>query len=110
MGVPVDRGMTHDGLGKYLSQVITKAPGSTADVVGILRERKVDLMVSYLPVGSEEPRSGTSSRPSALASASSTRSVFIDGSRTGSDASPRGVAVIGDDIKSQVGRRSRTAS
>ncbi len=54
MGVKVDRGMTHDGLGKYLSQVITKAPGPTADVVGILKERKVDVLVSYLPVGSEE--------------------------------------------------------
>ena len=54
LGVPVDRGMTHDGLGKYLSQIIEKAPGPTADVVGILKERKVDLMVSYLPVGSEE--------------------------------------------------------
>ncbi len=54
LGVKVDRGMTHDGLGKYLSQIIEKAPGPTADVVGILREREVDLIVSYLPVGSEE--------------------------------------------------------
>ncbi len=49
MGVTVDRGMTHDGLGKYLSQVIEPAPGPTADVIGILRDRKVDVMVSYLP-------------------------------------------------------------
>jgi myo-inositol-1-phosphate synthase len=54
LGVKVERGMTHDGLGKYLSQIIEKAPGPTADVVGILREREVDVMVSYLPVGSEE--------------------------------------------------------
>ena len=54
MGVKVDRGMTLDGLGKYLSQVIEKAPGPTADVVGILKEREVDVMVSYLPVGSED--------------------------------------------------------
>jgi myo-inositol-1-phosphate synthase len=53
LGVPVERGMTHDGLGKYLSQVIEKAPGPTADIVGILKEREVDVMVSYLPVGSE---------------------------------------------------------
>ena len=46
--------MTHDGLGKYLSQIIEKAPGPTADIVGILKEREVDVMVSYLPVGSEE--------------------------------------------------------
>src|SRR4029079_17540833 len=54
LGVKVERGMTHDGLGKYLSQIIEKAPGPTADVVGILKERQVDVMVSYLPVGSEE--------------------------------------------------------
>src|SRR5438034_3449406 len=53
-GVKVCRGMTHDGLGKYISQVVTKAPGETADVVGILKERKVDVVVNYLPVGSEE--------------------------------------------------------
>ena len=53
IGVTVERGMTLDGLGKYLSQVIEKAPGPTADVVGILKEREVDVMVSYLPVGSE---------------------------------------------------------
>src|SRR6266536_2332560 len=52
-GVTVDRGMTHDGLGKYISQKVTKAPGSTADIVGILREREVDVVVNYLPVGSE---------------------------------------------------------
>ena len=54
LGVPVERGMTHDGLGKYLSEIIEKAPGPTADIVGILKERKVDVMVSYLPVGSEQ--------------------------------------------------------
>ena len=53
MGVPVERGMTHDGLGKYLSQVIVKAPGSTADIVNILKERKTDVVINYLPVGSE---------------------------------------------------------
>jgi myo-inositol-1-phosphate synthase len=54
LGVPVHRGMTHDGLGKYLSEIVTKAPGPTDDVVGILREAKADVVVSYLPVGSEE--------------------------------------------------------
>ncbi|MGB8644089.1 MAG: inositol-3-phosphate synthase [Anaerolineae bacterium] len=52
-GVKVERGMTHDGLGKYLSQIITKAPGPTADVVGILKDTHTDVVVSYLPVGSE---------------------------------------------------------
>jgi myo-inositol-1-phosphate synthase len=54
LGVPVYRGMTHDGLGKYLKQKIEKAPGETADIVSILRETHTDVVVSYLPVGSED--------------------------------------------------------
>jgi myo-inositol-1-phosphate synthase len=46
--------MTHDGLGKYLSQIITKAPGPTANIVEILKRTKTDVVISYLPVGSEE--------------------------------------------------------
>jgi myo-inositol-1-phosphate synthase len=53
-GVRVDRGMTHDGLGKYLSQTITKAPGPTANIVEILKKTETDVVVNYLPVGSEE--------------------------------------------------------
>src|SRR5438067_8373074 len=53
LGVRVHRGMTHDGLGKYLSQVITKAPGPTANIVGILKQTGTDVVVNYLPVGSE---------------------------------------------------------
>jgi myo-inositol-1-phosphate synthase len=54
LGVPVLRGMTHDGLGRYLSQRIQKAPGETADIVGVLRDTHTDVVVSYLPVGSEQ--------------------------------------------------------
>ena len=54
LDVPVYRGMTHDGLGKYLKEKITKAPGETADIVQILKETKTDVVVSYLPVGSEQ--------------------------------------------------------
>jgi myo-inositol-1-phosphate synthase len=54
LGVPVHRGMTHDGLGKYLKEKITKAPGETAEIVRILRETNTDVVVSYLPVGSEQ--------------------------------------------------------
>ena len=54
LDVPVHRGMTHDGLGKYLKEKITKAPGETADIVKILKETKTDVVVSYLPVGSEQ--------------------------------------------------------
>ncbi len=54
LGVPVYRGMTHDGLGKYLKQKINKAPGETADIVRILKDTHTDVVVSYLPVGSED--------------------------------------------------------
>jgi myo-inositol-1-phosphate synthase len=54
LGVKVNRGMTHDGIGKYLAEVVHKAPGETSDVVGILRKTRADVLVSYLPVGSEE--------------------------------------------------------
>src|SRR5918992_3050291 len=53
-GVTVSRGMTHDGIGKYLSQVVEKAPGDTDDVVSILRDTNTDVVVNFLPVGSEE--------------------------------------------------------
>ena len=53
-GIKVSRGMTHDGIGKYLSEVVEKAPGETDDVVGILKETKTDVVVNYLPVGSED--------------------------------------------------------
>lgn len=54
LNVPVHRGMTHDGLGTYLARKITKAPGQTADIVRILKETKTDVVVNYLPVGSEQ--------------------------------------------------------
>ncbi len=54
LGVPVHRGMTHDGLGKYLKEKIVKAPGETADIVKILKDTHTDVVVSYLPVGSEQ--------------------------------------------------------
>jgi len=54
LGVKVDRGMTHDGIGKYVADLVEKAPGPTSDVVGILKKSQADVLVSYLPVGSEE--------------------------------------------------------
>jgi len=53
-GVKIHRGMTHDGLGKYLSQIIVKAPGPTADRVKGLKETQTEGVINYLPVGSEE--------------------------------------------------------
>jgi myo-inositol-1-phosphate synthase len=105
VGVTVDRGMTHDGLGKYLSQVIEKAPGPTADVVGILKERNVDVVVSYLPVGSEEATKWY------VEQALQAGVGFVNAIPVFIGREPywqrrfaeKGLPVIGDDIKSQVG-------
>jgi myo-inositol-1-phosphate synthase len=105
IGVKVERGMTHDGLGKYLSEVIHKAPGPTADVAGILRERKVDVVVSYLPVGSEEATKWY------VEQALQAGVGFVNAIPVFIGREPywqrrfaeRGLPVIGDDIKSQVG-------
>lgn len=104
-GVTVERGMTHDGLGKYLSRVIEKAPGPTADIVGILRERNVDVMVSYLPVGSEQATKWYAEQAiQAGVAFVNAIPVFIGREpywqRRFAEA---GLPVIGDDIKSQVG-------
>ena len=104
-GVTVERGMVHDGLGKYLSQIIEKAPGETADIVGILKEREVDVMVSYLPVGSEEATKWYAEQ--ALAAGVG----FVNAIPVFIGREPywqrrfaeEGLPIIGDDIKSQVG-------
>ena len=105
MGVTVDRGMTHDGLGKYLSQVIVKAPGPTADVVGILKDRKVDVLVSYLPVGSEEATKWYVEQAlQAGVAVVNAIPVFIGREPYWQRRfAAAGLPVIGDDIKSQVG-------
>ena len=54
LGIEVMRGMTHDGLGKYLKEKITKAEGSTVDIAQVLKDTRTDVVVSYLPVGSEQ--------------------------------------------------------
>ena len=104
-GVKVNRGMTHDGLGKYLSQVITKAPGSTANIVGILKETKTDVVISYLPVGSE---AATKWYVEQILDAGcgfiNCIPVFIARENYWQQRfAERGLPVIGDDIKSQVG-------
>ena len=104
-GVKVERGMTHDGLGKYLSQVITKAPGPTANVVNILKSTKTDVVVSYLPVGSEEATKWYVEQVlSAGCGLINCIPVFI--AREGywqKRFAEKGLPIIGDDIKSQVG-------
>ncbi len=105
IGVPVHRGMTHDGLGQYLSQIIQKAPGSTADIPRILRDTGTDVVVNYLPVGSEmatkwyveqvlEAGCGfVNCIPVFIAREDYWRRRFEE----------RGLPIVGDDIKSQVG-------
>jgi myo-inositol-1-phosphate synthase len=105
LDVPVARGMTHDGLGKYLSQKVKKAPGATADIVKILRDTKTDVAVNYLPVGSEMATKWYVEQileagcafvnciPVFIASQPYWQRRFAE----------RGLPLIGDDIKSQVG-------
>jgi len=105
MGVPVSRGMTHDGLGKYLSEVITKAPGATADVVSILKEQKVDVVVNFLPVGSEEATKWYVEQELAAGCALvNCIPVFIaTGEHWQRRFTQANLPIIGDDVKSQVG-------
>jgi myo-inositol-1-phosphate synthase len=105
LDVPVHRGMTHDGIGKYAAEKITKAPGETADIVSILKETHTDVVVSYLPVGSEQATKWYVEQileagcgfvnciPVFIA-----REDYWDKRFT-----KAGLPVIGDDIKSQVG-------
>ena len=105
LGVKVQRGMTHDGLGHYLSQVIEKAPGDTVDIVKLLKDTKTDVVINYLPVGSEEATKWYVEQillagcgfvnciPVFIASEQYWQKRFKE----------KGLPVIGDDIKSQVG-------
>jgi myo-inositol-1-phosphate synthase len=104
-GVVVERGMTHDGLGKYLSKIITKAPGSTADIVGILKDRKVDVVISYLPVGSEMATKWYVEQVlAAKCGLINCIPVFIAREKYWQKRfEDVGLPIIGDDIKSQVG-------
>jgi myo-inositol-1-phosphate synthase len=104
-GVTVYRGMTHDGLGKYLSEVVQKARGETDDVVGILRETNTDVVVNYLPVGSEAATKWYTEQildagcamvnciPQFIAREAYWQRRFEE----------RGLPIVGDDIKSQIG-------
>jgi myo-inositol-1-phosphate synthase len=105
LGVKVQRGMTHDGLGKYLSKIIHKAPGSTVDIVKLLRETKTDVVVNYLPVGSEEATKWYVEQVLEAGCAFvNCIPVFIAREKYWQDRfEKRGLPVIGDDIKSQVG-------
>jgi myo-inositol-1-phosphate synthase len=105
LGVEVHRGMTHDGLGKYLKEKITKAPGPTADIVDILKETHTDVVVSYLPVGSEQATKWYVEQVLEAGCAFvNCVPVFIAREAYWEKRFRKaGVPIIGDDIKSQVG-------
>ncbi len=104
-GIKVERGMTHDGLGKYLSQIIEKAPGPTADIVKILKATKTDVVISYLPVGSEEATKWYVEQVlEAGCGFINCIPVFIAREKYWQQRfEGRRLPIIGDDIKSQVG-------
>ena len=104
-GIKVSRGMTHDGIGKYLSQIVEKEPGQTDDVVGILKETGTDVVVNYLPVGSEAATKWyTEQILEAGVAMVNCMPVFIARERYWQKRfEDAGVPIIGDDIKSQVG-------
>ncbi len=104
-GIKVQRGMTHDGLGKYLSEIIEKAPGDTVDIVKLLKDTKTDVVVSYLPVGSEEATKWYVEQILEAGCAFvNCIPVFIAREPYWQKRfEERGLPVIGDDIKSQVG-------
>jgi myo-inositol-1-phosphate synthase len=105
MNVPVVRGMTHDGLGKYLSQVITKAPGPTADIVKLLKDTKTDVVINFLPVGSEMATKWYVEQVLEAGCAFVNGiPVFISSSEYwGKRFKDAKLPILGDDIKSQVG-------
>ena len=104
-GVKIQRGMTHDSLGKYLSQIIEKAPGPTANIVKILKETKTDVVINYLPVGSEEATKWYIEQVlTAGCGFINCIPVFIAREKYWQQRfEQRELPIIGDDIKSQVG-------
>jgi len=105
MGVPVYRGMTHDGIGKYAAEKITKADGETADIVQILQDTHTDVVVSCLPVGSEQATKWYVEQVLEAGCAFvNCIPVFIASEDYWDGRFKKaGLPIIGDDIKSQVG-------
>jgi myo-inositol-1-phosphate synthase len=105
LDVPVQRGMTHDGLGKYLKEKITKAEGSTVDIAQILKDTKTDVVVSYLPVGSEQATKWYVEQVLEAGCAFvNCIPVFIAREEYWNNRFKKaGLPIVGDDIKSQVG-------
>ncbi|MDH5507515.1 MAG: inositol-3-phosphate synthase [Anaerolineae bacterium] len=105
LNVPVHRGMTHDGIGKYLSMATEKAPGPTDDIINILKDTKTDVVINYLPVGSEMATKWYVEQVLEAGCAFiNCIPVFIASEEYwGKRFKEHGLPIIGDDIKSQVG-------
>ncbi len=105
LNIPVHRGMTHDGLGKYVSTVVEKAEGPTDDILKILKDTKTDVMLNFMPVGSEMATKWY------VEQALEAGCAFVNGIPVFIASSPywskrfedAGLPIVGDDIKSQVG-------
>ncbi len=104
-GVRVVRGMVHDGLGKYLSQIITKAPGNTVDIPRLLKETRTDVVVNFLPVGSEEATKWyvEQALDAGCAFVNGIPVFIASGGYWPRRFRSKGLPVLGDDVKSQVG-------
>ena len=104
-GVKVLRGMTHDGLGRYLKEIITKAPGPTADIPRLLAETKTDVVVNFLPVGSEQATKWYVEQviDAGCAFVNGIPVFIASGGYWPRRFRSKGLPVLGDDIKSQVG-------
>jgi myo-inositol-1-phosphate synthase len=105
LNVRVHRGMTHDGLGTYLASVVEKAEGPTDDIIRILKQTKTDVVVNYLPVGSEMATKWYAEQVLEAGCAFvNCIPVFIASSDYWAGRfRERHLPIIGDDIKSQVG-------
>ncbi len=105
MGVTVQRGMTHDGIGKYVAEKVQKAPGSTVDIVNVLQETGAEVVVSYLPVGSEEATKWYVEQilEAGCAFVNCIPVFIARESYWQGRFEKKGLPIIGDDIKSQVG-------
>jgi len=105
LGVKVSRGMTHDSIGKYLADVVHKAPGATSNIVKLLRDSGTHVVVSYLPVGSEEATKWYVEQVLQAGCAMiNCIPVFIAREQYWRNRfEEKGLPIVGDDIKSQVG-------
>jgi myo-inositol-1-phosphate synthase len=104
-GITVQRGHTYDGLGKYYREMITESDDEPVDIVATLRETRADVLVCYLPVGSEQAaKYYAQCAIDAKVAFVNALPVFIAGTKEWADKfTAAGVPIIGDDIKSQVG-------